>query len=229
MSPARPPVPGESDQSGGAAVAGLAREVDGLRRRLDPLTGLPGRVDDLTGLVAELTTTVTALTARRGSTPCPSWLLHPHSPAGVGATLEGLCAWLAQVYLRYSDAVAGLPECWLWHPDVAEELLWLMHAWLGAYQGTGASVGLAADWHDRQRPGVVRRIKQTAASCSREAHMTREGWPRRPSAVPTVPGVEAVEVIARWWGSSREQPAPEPQPRDGTDFLPTTVSGDRPR
>ena len=70
------------------------------------------------------------------------------------------------MFLRYPDGVAVLPECWLWHPDVVEELLWLMHAWRAAYEGRGASVQLAGDWHDRQRPGVVRRVRTAVGSCS---------------------------------------------------------------
>jgi hypothetical protein len=94
---------------------------------------------------------------------------------------------------------------------VVEELLWLEHAWLGAYQGRAASVGLAADWHDRQRPAVVRRIRQTAGSCSRERHQTRPGWNPPTSSAPTVPGADALALIAGWWGSDRDHPAPEPE------------------
>ena len=207
--PPPPPRPGEGAGRVDPVVAGLARELDGLRRTLDPLEGVPGRVDELAGLVAQLADAVTALTARKGPTPCPSWLTHPTSPAATAATLAELGEWLRVVYLRYPDAASGLPECWLWHPDVVEELLWLEHAWLSAYQGRTAAVGLAADWHDRQRPGVVRRIRQTAGSCSRERHQTRPGW-NPPSGAPTVPGADALAVIADWWGSDREHPAPEP-------------------
>ena len=55
-------------------VAGLARELDQLQRTVAPLTGLDGRLDDLAGVVADLATKVTALSARKGPTPCPSWL-----------------------------------------------------------------------------------------------------------------------------------------------------------
>ena len=91
----------------------------------------------------------------------------------VEQVLGELCAWLHAIFLRYPDGAVALPVCWLYHPDVIEELLWLMHAWCAAYQGKGASVQLAGDWHDRQRPGVVRRIKSGAGSCSIERHQTR--------------------------------------------------------
>jgi hypothetical protein len=215
MTPTPPPAPSPAGGGPGPVdpvLAGLARELDGLRRTVAGLEGLPGRVDELAGLVAQLADALTALSARKGPTPCPSWLTHPTSPIATTATLEELGEWLRVVYLRYPDAASGLPECWLWHPDVVEELLWLEHAWLAAYQGRAASVGLAGDWHDRQRPGVVRRIRQTAGSCSRERHQTRAGWDPPDSGAPTIPGADAVAVIAAWWGGDRDHPAPEPQP-----------------
>ncbi len=218
MTPNVPPVPGRSDGAGGepeapGAVAGLAREVDTLRRTLDPLLTLPCRVDDLTRLLGDLTTAVAALTARRNASPCPSWLLAPDDPDLAARALDELTGWLAAIYLRYPDGADHLPECWCWHPDVVEELLWLMHAWAAAYQGPAAAVGLVGDWHDRQRPGVIRRIRQSAGSCSFENHQTRTGWTRRPSAAPTVPGVGQLRDIADWWGARRDQPAPEPAAR----------------
>jgi hypothetical protein len=234
VSPHRPPNPDPPpDPDAAGPVAGLAREVDGLRRRLDTLDGLPERLDELAVTVTDLALKLDALTARRGPTPCPSWLLAPtHEPA-ITRQLGELVAWLEAVFLRYSDA--ALPECWLWHPDVVEELLWLSHAWLSAYQGPAASVALAADWHDRLRPGAVRRIKAQAGSCSRERHQTRPGRDRLTTGIPQVPGAEAVAVIAAWWGPHRDQDAPEPATRhpDNHDhdggLLPTTLTGSRSR
>jgi len=195
-----------------AALAGLAREVEGLRRSVDPLRDVGGRVDDLARLVGQLGDALSAVSARPGPTPAPSWLMLPADTATVARVLEELCAWLHAVYLRYTDAVASLPECWLWHPDVVEELLWLMHAWCAAYQGKAASVALAGDWHDRQRPGAVRRIRQAAGSCSRENHQTRPGWDQTPAGAAPVPGLDAVASIAAWWATGRDDPAPEPTP-----------------
>lgn len=215
--PTVPPAPA-SRRSGGAdespgAVAGLAREVDALRRALGELTGLPGRVDDLTATVSRLSDTVAAALSRPGPKPAPSWLSAPADPAGLGELLDGLCAWLHVVLLRYPDAVVALPECWLYHPDVVEELVWLMHAWLDAYQGQTASVQAAGDWHDRQRPGVVRRIKAQAGSCSLLRHVTRPDRDQRPAGAVPVPGTDAVASIADWWAQRRDEPAPEPAPR----------------
>src|SRR5262249_47018486 len=71
--------------------------------------------------------------------------------------LDKLAAWVGAVYLRYSDAVSGFPECWMWHPDVVEELLWLHHGWLAAYS-PGASRTAVGERHDPQRPGGGGRI-----------------------------------------------------------------------
>lgn len=217
--PAVPPAPGGAVQPGAAGagdvagVAGLAREVDGLRRTMEPLLELPGRVDDLTRLATDLANAVAALTTRKTAQPCPSWLMLPHDPDLAAEVLDQLTGWLQVIYLRYPDGADHLPECWIRHPEVIEELVWLMHAWAAAYQGPQAGVALVGDWHDRQRPGVVRRIRSSAGSCSFENHQTRTGWTRRASAAPQVPGVDSVASIAAWWGARRDQAAPEPAAR----------------
>ena len=193
------------------ALAGLAREVDGLRREAAALAGLPARVDDLARTLAQLADAVTATPARPGPVPAPSWLAAPQGdPERLAALLGELGGWLGGVFLRYPDAASVLPECWLWHPDVVEELLWLWQAWSGAYEAKGASVQLAGDWHDRQRPGVVRRLKIAVGSCSVERHQTRTGWSDRTRITSTVPGLDATDVIAGWWATARAEPAPEP-------------------
>lgn len=194
------------------ALAGLAREVDGLRRGMEALVGTPTRVDDLSRTVAQLADAVSAMPARPGPSVAPSWLAASTDFEALGVVLDGLCRWLHQVFLRYADGAAVLPECWLWHPDVIEELLWLSHAWRAAYQGRGASVQLAGDWHDRQRPGVVRRLRTAVGSCSRERHQTRPGWNSAPLGATPVPGADAASSIAWWWAAARDDPAPEPAP-----------------
>ncbi|MGD9528090.1 MAG: hypothetical protein AB7L91_18790, partial [Dehalococcoidia bacterium] len=192
-SPSVPPAPGGGDgAAAGGALAGLAREVDALRRTLDGLDGLPARVEELSTLVARLSDTVATVLSRPEPRPAPSWLSAPTDPAVLAELLDELCAWLHAIYLRYLDAGVTLPECWLYHPEVVEELLWLMHAWLAAYQGETASVQAAGDWHDRQRPGVVRRIKTHAGSCSLIKHVTRPDRDQFPTGATPVPGVDAV-------------------------------------
>jgi hypothetical protein len=195
-------------------VTGLAREVDGLRRELLPLRVLPGRVDELSRLLADLAESVTALRART-TTPAPSWLMATTEVGKTGDLLDELAGWLGAVYLRYPDAVESFPDCWCWHPHAVEELLWLMHAWAAAYQGSTASVTLVGEWHDRWRPGVVRRIKATAGICSQENHQTRDAWPKVASGAPTVPGEDQLGGLAEWWAGRRDEAPPEPRPRSG--------------
>ncbi|ODU24848.1 MAG: hypothetical protein ABT15_32320 [Pseudonocardia sp. SCN 73-27] len=224
-----PPAPAAaaSDEDGWAGpVAGLARLVDGLRRDLNPLIALPERVDELASLVAGLADALAASTARRHAAPAPSWLLAPTDTQNAAELLDALAGWLGAVFLRYPDGAAALPDCWCWHPDIVEELVWLMHAWSAAYQGPAASVGLAGDWHDRQRPGVVRRIRGAAGSCSRENHQTRPGRPPLATGAPTVPAAAELTVIAGWWAVDRDYPAPEPASAGASG--PTAQEGARP-
>ena len=160
---------------GGSVLAGLAREVEQVQRRLAGLADLPGRVDKLAGTVTELADTLAAGTPADPSQVAPSWL---DFASGSGAEtrqaerlLDRLAGWVGAVYVRYTDA-RHLPECWLWHPDVVEELLWLHAAWIAAYHPE-APVTAVGDWHDRQRPGVVARVKDYAGVCSLDEHRER--------------------------------------------------------
>lgn len=198
----------EASYASNGAVAGLAREVEALRRALDPLRELPVRLGELAALVAQLAETTAATAGTAAGVSAPSWLDLPADVPTALAVLAELITWIEVVYLRYSDAAQSLPDCWLWHPDVVEELLWLMHAWLAAYRDQDAPVSLAGDWHDRYRPGVVRRINTTAGRCSLENHQPRDDQPA--TGGPAVPVTGAVEPIATWWGARRNDPAPEP-------------------
>ncbi len=191
------------------AVAGLAREIEALRRTLDRLQELPGRLDELAGLVAQLAETTAANTCNCSETGVASWLDLPTETDTAQAVLGELICWMQRVYLRYPDAALSLPECWLWHPDVIEELLWLQHSWVAAYRDTHAPVSAAADWHDRYRPGVIRRIKDTAGRCSLENHQPRHDQPT-PGAAPVVPLTEATDPIVTWWATHRAEPGPTP-------------------
>jgi len=196
-------------------LAGLAREVEKLYRDMRELRELSRRVDDLAASLAQMAETV--ITARRpdADTPTPCWLDHDTDPGRDAATsraahdaerlLGTLGPWVGAVYLRYSDAVSAFPDCWMWHPDVVEELLWLHRAWLSAYDPE-APVTAVGDWHDRQRPGVVRRVAGYASACSLGAH--RPGGDRHTPIPRTV--TDASAMIAGWWSTGRDQPAPEP-------------------
>lgn len=217
----RPAEPAGNEDDGvevARSVAGLAREVEALRRAVDPLLPVGDRVDELAGLLAQVTDVVTMLSARPAAAPAPSWLMLPGDEVSARRLLNELTAWLHAIFLRYPDGAMALPECWLYHPDIVEELVWLMHAWCAAYQGPAASVALAGDWHERSRPGVVRRIRGNAGSCSIERHQTRPGWDQAPTGAVPVPGLDTVERMAHWWATARDDPAPEPAappPRNG--------------
>jgi hypothetical protein len=199
--------PVEQEFATAASVAGLAREVEALRRIVQPMHGLAGQVEDLARVVGELAEQVQAKIRRPKPTPAPSWLDMPQDFAATNGLLRDLSEWMGEVYLRYADAAKGLPDCWLWHPDVVEELLWLMASWYLAYRAEDATVNRAGDWHDRYRPGVVRRIKQIVGTCSLENHLPRGA---QQHSSPAVPVAEAMEPIAAWWAMRRGEPAPEP-------------------
>ena len=183
-----------------AAVAGLAREVEGLRRSL---IGAASAAE--LARIADLVTDLSTIIAAGGVSPEPplSWLALPAD--GAATLLTDLIGWLGQVYLRYADAARGLPQCWLWHPDVVEELLWLRQAWHSAYQSGEASVRAAGDWHDRLRPGVARRIAAYTKACSLESHL-----PDRASAPIPGPMADAIDPIVTWWVNDRTDPGPAP-------------------
>jgi hypothetical protein len=113
---------------------------------------------------------------------------------------------MGAVYLRFADAARTLPACWLWHPEIIEELLWLRAAWIAAHDPS-ASIAQVADWHDRYRPGVVRRIRDYAGVCSLENHQ-----PGRPRHIPAlrVPVASAASAIAAWWTTDRDDTPPAP-------------------
>jgi hypothetical protein len=206
----RPFVPGTAQTEAGAseaAMAGLAREVEGLRKATNELGPLSMRVEDLARVVQDLAAKLAETPAQRN--PAFSWLAMPADPETTREVLDGLCPWLQEVFLRYPDGAVALPECWLWHPDVVEELLWLMRTWLAAYEDEDASPLRAGDWHDRYRPGVVKRIKAATARCSLENHLAGASH-HRPA--PVVPLADAVGQMAAWWSTTRDQAAPEPTP-----------------
>jgi len=198
-----------------ATLAGLAREGEQLRRAHDELrTDLAkhtGRIDELAGVVKGLADALNvagpaADSEQRGA---PSWLVFDpglmDDTVEAGEILTSLAAWVAKVYLRYGDA--KLPDCWLWHPDVVEELLWLQYAHAAAYDPDAAATAVG-DWHDRQRPGVVARIKLYVGFCSLEAHQPGQD---RATPAPVAPTTDAIPAVAAWWATSNDRPGPAPK------------------
>jgi len=206
-----PADPSGEDCPTAVSLGGIARTVEALQRRVDRLAAVSKRVDQLGTIVTRLAERITATTPGGGSSMvAPCWLDLGTQPdasdtrADAEDILAMLTGWVGGVFLRYSDA--RLPDCWLWHPDVVEELLWLHAAWIAAYD-PDAPVNAVGDWHDRQRPGVVARIRGYAGMCSLEAHQPGQD---RHQPAPSAPTTDGVPVIAAWWAEHRDQPAPAP-------------------
>jgi hypothetical protein len=195
----------QPDYATTTAVAGLARELEALRRSIESVQAASERVEDLAAVVADLAAAVEEVAKTPRPAPPACWLDFADDTATAFALLTELAGWLAAVYLRYGDAV--LPDCWLFHPDVVEELLWLSQAWQAAYAGPRASITAVGDWHDRQRPGVTRRIGPVARSCSIENH--QPGHPQH-TGPPDVPLTDATNAVAAWWATHRGDPPPAP-------------------
>ena len=201
-----PDLPGTTEPPSLAnVVAVLARQVERLETKVDGFgvdriqADLRSVIETLSGLAEEVADIVVA---SGGDEAAPSWLW-PRDVVDADealAVLQQLMRWAARVYLRYADG--ALSECWLWHPDVIEELVWLRSAWQDAYHGPMASAQRAGDWHDRLRPGVVRRVRAAAGDCSLREHF--EETPQ-----PVVPVMEAAPAIATSWA---EPGAPAPVP-----------------
>ncbi|GAA4429496.1 hypothetical protein GCM10023148_33920 [Actinokineospora soli] len=147
------------------SVAGLAREVEGLRRAWRPI---PQRLDDLAKVVDGLAETAAHRTGAGQKVVAPSWFNLPDDLDKVAALIDELCGWVGTVFLRYPDAAAVLSDCWLWHPEVIEELVWLMHTWIAAYADEAASAVAAGDWHSRAAVAC-----SSATSCAQASHSAR--------------------------------------------------------
>lgn len=234
-----------------AAVAGLARSVEALTRdqaamkqglqqsaSTTSVRRLTETVTTLGNTVASFEDLLTRLAAKPGGNsgkdpaasevePVRSWLRLREDQAAVEAVLSELLPWMETTYLRYATARESLPPCWLWHPEIVEELLWLMDAWTAAYEGSEASNKLVGDWHDRQRPGVTRRIGEYAPSCDVLAHRDTAG-----QRAVVVPLAADADPFVTWWATSRDDHGPAPSAeqikagrRGGLTAVPTNTAG----
>lgn len=131
-----------------------------------------------------------------------SWLLADR-PDQALTDLAELIAWMHQVYVCYPDAAIG--PCWMWHPHVVEELWWLSQAHREAYDPEAGSWLRVGDWHDRQRPGVARRIRELLAKCDLSLHLP-DRKPGQP--LPAVPMAGYGADIAEAWAAQRGRPEP---------------------
>jgi len=170
---------------------------------------LANDVDRLGRVVNELHRRVHALTNQRGrgendaGRGMRSWLLVTDPDHARGDLLD-LAVWLAEVWLRYDDAV--LPACWAWHPGLVEDLRSLRVAHAAAYHPRTGTAALAADWHDRLRPRALTRFGQAYGRCTPASHLS-------PGAAhpATATGLtEALSAISDAWTTSRSAPTPTP-------------------
>lgn len=188
-----------------ADVAALARAMDARTR---PSSGAPGTGDDGAGV--------------------RSWLLADDHDQAV-TDLADLAVWMDRVYLRYRDA--AVPSCWLWHPEVIEELWWLRCAHADAYHPDTGSWLRAGDWHDRQRPGVVRRITRAVGSCELALHLTESNPGRLTGASSYVtapapaPLTTAVAQVAAVWVTDGSTPEPDAEQLAESERLSGRPSG----
>jgi hypothetical protein len=201
----RPATP-EQPPASAAAVAGLAREVAGLRAIVGAVADLPGKVEHLAKTVSDAVDDLAGAGRKVDPVRPVSWLATPADAAELTQRLGELADWTGLVYLRYSPAARSFPDCWLWHSEVVEELAWLHLAWQTAYHPQTGTVAAAGDWHDRLRPGVVTRVRAAAGTCSLEVHLDASA----PQLV--APSSEAVPAIAEWWATGRDQLPPAPAP-----------------
>ncbi|MFC4943321.1 hypothetical protein [Pseudonocardia sp. GCM10023141] len=131
-----------------------------------------------------------------------SWLL-VEDPASAVAAVAALIEWVDRVYLRYPDA--HLSTCWLWHPEVVEELWWLRGAHLDAYDPKFGSWLRVGDWHDRQRPGVIRRIAKVVM-CELMLHQPGQRESHPPLTAPLA--AFGNEVATAWATNGNRAPEP---------------------
>ena len=194
----------------------LARAVERAVRRVEALDTVVAQLAaDVTVLARALDTRTRPTAGAHGAGDGPgvrSWLL-ADDPEQAVADLADLAVWMDAVYLRYRDAT--VPSCWLWHPEVVEELWWLRQAHADAYHPETGSWLRVGDWHDRQRPGVVRRITRAVGSCELALHLT-ESSPRRLTGASTqvtppgpAPLTTAVAQVAAAWVVEGSTPEPD--------------------
>jgi hypothetical protein len=177
---------------------GIGRQVERLSRQM---VKTDAQVRSLAAGLQRLTERVTATSPDGGTTEqpeqvevLPSWLTTSDFPEGA-AMVEALMPWLAAVYLRFPDS--DLPTCWALHPHVVEELWWLRNAWYDAFAGPKPSWQKVGDWHDRQRPNVVKRLSDAGSGtrCNLGKHTN-------PQPEPAAPMPELLPHVLRAWCST---------------------------
>jgi hypothetical protein len=164
-----------------AELAELVAEIHARQAEMDPrLTELYGLVINLADTIAQQSKVVEKLqTGTRNTNEQPevrSWLQATDADQAQ-KDLAALAPWIDEVYLKYPDS--RLPSCWAWHPHAIEELWVLYLSHRAAFTGLKGSPRDASDWHDRQLPGVQRRLFNLG-TCALAEHA-----PGKRAAAPT--------------------------------------------
>lgn len=201
-------------------VVALGHAVQRALRRIDAVdTNVRQLAADVTALGVRLADDSDDADADNATPAVRSWLLTT-DPKQAALALADLVGWVERVYLRYTRA--ALSSCWLWHPEVIEELWWLRRTHAEAYDAQDGSWLRAGEWHDRQRPGVERRVNGLLGKCSLSRHTDRNGR----AADVTEPGppplaAHHAAVAAAWIATQTAGPAPTPELVDEADRVET--------
>lgn len=188
------------------AVVALARDVQRASHRIDRLGQ---NLAELVAEVAALHGTPAPPTVGAEPVPVRSWLAVDDQDQAV-KDLGELVGWVDDVYVRFSRA--QLSSCWMWHPDVVEELWCLRGAHLEAFHPELGSWMRVGDWLDRQRPGVERRLNPLMAKCALSRHVDRPGRPADVGEPPPPPLAGHHAVVAAWWAATHTA-GPDPTPQ----------------
>lgn len=181
------------------AVVALGR---GLRRAVRRIEAVDDSLAALAADVAALRDAPTAPAspaAGDGPAPVRSWLAIDDPDQAV-KDLGVLVEWVDRFYVRFSRA--QLSSCWMWHPDVVEELWCLRGAHAEAFHPETGSWMRVGDWLDRQRPGVEGRLNPLMAKCALSRHVERHGRPADVTEPPPPPLAGHYAVVAAWWAST---------------------------
>jgi len=232
------PPPGAETEDGGTdrkQMVAIARVLDRTGRRVITLEEHVRRLSaDVARIAGVLATQVSPRSPESGG-PSPdqtapavsSWLLAAGADSEeLPGALADLIAWLDLVYLQFPDAL--LSACWLWHPSVIEELWWLRCAHADAYHPQTGSWLRVGDWHDRQRPGVARRVREVLAKCDLSLHGGGRSE-RSPAALPTPAplAVHAAAIAAEWGRSGTRMEPTEAQLQDARVLSAMQIRGRR--
>ncbi|MDN5854992.1 MAG: relaxase domain-containing protein, partial [Actinomycetia bacterium] len=97
-------------------------------------------------------------------------------------------------------------------PAIVEELWWLRCAHADAYSDDAGSWLRVGDWHDRQRPGVARRVRAVLGTCQLSRHTPHRDRPGSVTPPPATPLAGHAAAIAAAWATDHVLPQPTAPP-----------------